>query len=151
MTTKTPAIQKYYTLCTLQDGKYYRQFGSFIKMEVQEEQKNVYAGYKSRIITTGCTQDEIDKGVADLNAKLAKPSLALFKYADIANTILLNAGYQHVQLFANKQDAVMHISNFTAWQSHNKCAGTFTTNLSYTVINEQLFHITVFSKKEVLA
>lgn len=61
---------KYHTLLTMENGRWYIQFGDYDKDVVKQEKEDDYSGFKTKIITTGDSQEAIDKKVAELNAAL---------------------------------------------------------------------------------
>lgn len=137
-------MKKYYTLCTLNKGLWYPQFGDYNKDVVKQEQADSYSDCKCKIITTDGTQNAIDKRIAEMNIK---PTLNPYKYSEIINTIDLMPDYKHCNLFDNKQDAITHVGNFTSWQTKNKVNGRYTTSLNAVIVNEQIKWLTVFSLK----
>ena len=65
-------MKKYFTLLTLQNGKYYAQFGDYSSQVVKEEQQDSYSDYKCKIIKTDDSQKAIDYRIAQLNAEMNK-------------------------------------------------------------------------------
>lgn len=62
-------MKKYYTLCTLENGLYFPQFGDFDLNVVKQEIEDSYSDCKCKIIKTDNNQKAINLAIVQLNEK----------------------------------------------------------------------------------